>query len=151
MKSRTWADYCANPLTPNTTVSASGISPKIVPTEASYLAPIKTPDMQLKPENQTDSKLCLFHPAKNPQSQHKLLSTNTPVVTTVMSNGNTPVGEACPSCFGKIIDIPHCITIGKYWNIAHIGRIKWHSSHSAVVALVRWGHQSFPARGNSNE
>ena len=48
--------------------------PKRVPTQASYLAPIKPPGMQRKPENQTDSKLFLFHPTKNPQSQHKVWS-----------------------------------------------------------------------------
>ena len=68
-----------------------GFPPQRVPTEASYLAPIKPPGMQLKPENQTDSKLCLFHPAKNPQSQQEVVSVNTPIVTTMMSNGNIPV------------------------------------------------------------
>ena len=91
VRSLTSADYYANPLTQNSTVSAAWISSKRVPTQASYLAPIKPPDMQLKPENQTDSKLCLFHPAKNPKSQRKVLSINTPKFTTMTSNGNTPV------------------------------------------------------------
>ena len=60
-------------------------------TESSYPAATKPPGMQLKPENQTDSKLCLFHPAKNPKSQHKVLSINTWIVNTITSNGNTPV------------------------------------------------------------
>ena len=68
--------HCTNPLTQNTTVYAAGIPPQKRPhTEASYLAPVKPPGMQLKPENQTASKLRLFHPAKNPQNQHKVLST----------------------------------------------------------------------------
>ena len=66
VRSLTSVDYCANRLAQNITVSAAGISPKRVPTAASYLAPIKPPGMQLEPENQTDSKRCLFHPAKNP-------------------------------------------------------------------------------------
>ena len=40
VRSLTSADYYANRLTHNTTVSAAGISPKGVPTEASCLAPI---------------------------------------------------------------------------------------------------------------
>ena len=120
VRSLTSADYCANPPTPNITVSMAGVSPcplrlpiwhqsshlacnsnqKItqtltanfafftLPTEASYLTPIKPPGMQFKPENHSDSKLCLFHPAKKRKSQHKVLSINTLTVTRVMSNGN---------------------------------------------------------------
>ena len=66
------------PSHPNTTVSATGSPPKRVPIEASYLAPIKPPGMQPKPENQTDSKLWPFHPTNNPKScQHKVLCINT--------------------------------------------------------------------------
>ena len=36
------------------------LPPKRVPTEASYRSPMNPPGMQLKPENQTDSKLCLL-------------------------------------------------------------------------------------------
>ena len=86
VRSLTSADYCVNRLTQNTTVSAAGISHKRVPTGASYLAPIKPPGMQLKPGKQTDSKLCLYHPAKESKSQHTVLSIYTPIVTTMKSN-----------------------------------------------------------------
>ena len=52
---------------------------------------LKPPGMQLKPENQTDNKLYLFQPAKNPKSQHKVLSVRTRIATTTMSNGKNPV------------------------------------------------------------
>ena len=67
----TSADYCASPLTQNTTVSVQGISPKRVPTEASCLARIKPPGMQLKPGKNQTANLEFFTPAKNPKRERK--------------------------------------------------------------------------------
>ena len=81
LTSLTSADYCANPLAPNTTVSAAEISPKRVPTEASYLAPTNQATWhatQTRKSNRHNP--CLFHPAKNPRSQHKVLSINTRII-----------------------------------------------------------------------
>ena len=64
----------ASRLTQNTTVPEAGSPhPKKkkkkknpVPIEASYLAPIKAPGLQLNPENKIASKLRPFHPATIP-------------------------------------------------------------------------------------
>ena len=51
VRSLTSADYCANPTShPKHQFPQQGFPPKeYIPTEASYLAPIKPPGMQLKP------------------------------------------------------------------------------------------------------
>ena len=72
----TSTDCCANRLTQNITVSASGISLKRGSAEASYLAPIKPPGMQLKPKNKIDSKLP-FSPRQKSQKPAQSLSITT--------------------------------------------------------------------------
>ena len=57
-----------------------GFPPKESPLRLPNLAPIKPPGMQLKPGNKTDSKLCLFHPTKNPQACTKFCLINTQIL-----------------------------------------------------------------------
>ena len=65
VRSPTSADYWAGPLTQNTTFPKAGIS-----TEASYLAPIKPPGMQLKPENSLKPTATVY-PAKTPLAKKR--------------------------------------------------------------------------------
>ena len=78
VRSLTIADYdCANPLTPNTTVSAPGISPKRdllrlrIWHQSSHLVCNSTQKIK-----QT-ANFAFYTPDKNPESQHKVLSINT--------------------------------------------------------------------------
>ena len=72
VRSLTSQQTAAPALSPQTPQSPQqGIPPERVPTEASYLTPIKPKGMQLKPKNQTATNF-----AQNPKSHHKVLSIN---------------------------------------------------------------------------